>query len=270
MMTLKKKNSGFSLIEIFISLAIYGTVVSGVVSYLSTNKRVNRQVDIDATMEANLRIGMDRVVGSIRNAGYGIPDSGLDLWLPWIPPGFTNQAIVITDGNTASDPDIISVASCTSKPVMTLTTAASPGDTPLIVDDTSLVNTGEKLLISIDESEFAHIYNVNATTKTLLIDTDVTTHHTVSAEGVTKGYFVGAEICRVDVTTFDIDSNKLRRDKNHGAGPERLVDEIVDMQIETITPDLQYKVTLTARSDRKGSDGVFPSRSLTTFVTLKN
>lgn len=260
------KQYGLSLVEILITLVIVSLVLGGASGFFISNKRLILQENLSSDVEANLRLAKSRIADSLRAAGYGVPDANLASWTPWVT-GFSANPLV-TDG-TGTDPDTLSIANCSSQSVAVLTAAANASDTTLSVDDTSLLDTADRRLMLIDTSENAWVTNVTSSTS-IDIDTDPAT---VGNQGLANAYPIGTPICRVDVLTFDIDTsnNYLRLNKNDGSGAQPLVDRIVDLQVESLSAGVQYRITLTARSDNKDPEtNAFVTRGITSVVTLKN
>ena len=69
-MMMKRKQAGFNLVEILVSLAISGILIAGVIQLLQGNRRsdvINEQL---AVMQENARLAMSFLSGEVRRAGF--------------------------------------------------------------------------------------------------------------------------------------------------------------------------------------------------------
>src|SRR5215207_8553309 len=114
-----RKQMGFTLIELMVSLTVTAIVMTGVVTSFSSQNRASVQRDTYLEMEENLRMGMANVSSALRNSGYGVPTANLNFWITEMS-GFTNQPIFLANGGST-----INVATCTPSAVATLTNAAN-------------------------------------------------------------------------------------------------------------------------------------------------
>jgi type IV pilus assembly protein PilW len=69
----KKQQGGFTLIELMISLAIFGLLSLGAFSVLSSGQRTAVQNDQTVQVQQNVRLAMDLISRDLRMAGYGNP-----------------------------------------------------------------------------------------------------------------------------------------------------------------------------------------------------
>ena len=74
-----KRDNGFSLIELLVSLAILVIVVAAVTSALIQAQQVSDGVALQANMQENLRAGMHFLVRDLTQAGEGIPQAGINV-----------------------------------------------------------------------------------------------------------------------------------------------------------------------------------------------
>lgn len=250
------KVSGATIVELLVALVVVSLVMAGVLTFLMAHKGVMSHEELSADLDANLRIGMRRLSESLRSAGAGVPKAGLSTWVPWVS-GFTTNP-QITDGGTSAAPDTLRTASCKVQPVVTLTANAAIGAIVLTVDNNSGFNTTNRRLITIGSSQHAHVTNVGI--GTITIDTDPTVTGT---QGLTKAYYIGTPVCRVDVETYSVDTtaNRLLLDRHDGAGPQILLDGIANLKLSTITAN-ENEIILTARSQR-------PDPETNTFITRR-
>lgn len=275
--------SGFTLVELLISMVVMSIVMVGVANFFGAFKRATRQEEMTANVEANLRVAMEQLSYSLRNAGSGVPPvtgAALAAWIPWVT-SFTNR-LSVTQGS-GTNPDRISIAYCTPKPIATLSaailnTATSISLTSAVSGKTiaDLLNDDEKLLIRIGDSDFAHVTAdpPGGTTvdgvNTAAVAIDSAPTNTGDPANLTRGYTAGTPVYRVDVLTFDLDtsSRSFRINEHHGGGAQPSVDGITNLQIAV--NGVQYTITLTGQSDRKDPEtNAYFSRDLTSTITLR-
>jgi Tfp pilus assembly protein PilV len=277
--------AGLSLVEMMIAIVVLSLVSIGVIGYYQSLRRAATTQELSASVEDNLRLGLDILTSSLRGAKYGVPSSGLSTWTG--VTGFTANP-QFTDGGTGTPPlpDKLTVASCTSQPVARLSADANAGSTTLtLADDNAPINdlpnnisddfnVANRRLIYIGDNESARIMVVTGTAQ-ITIDTDLTT---VGNQGLTRNYKVGTPICRVDVVTYSVSipagqpTGRLIRNDNQGNAMP-VADNIIDLQITQVTGGIKpaYRITLTGRSSRKDpSTGSVVTRSLSTTGSPRN
>lgn len=255
---------GFTLTELMIALVITGTVLSSVIGFFTLQKRIAYQEELSATVDASLRVGLSRISDTLRNAGYGVPTASLVDWVPWVTGFDTNP--YVRDGASGT-PDALDIALCRTDSASTLKSKAAANSTKLVVSDPGNFDAGNRRLVFIGDRQAAHV--TSASSATLSIDTDPTI---AGAQGLARTYFGGTPLCRVDVVSFDVDpyARQLRMNAYDGNGPTSLVDDIIDLQIETLVPGREYRITLTAESGSPSPDTGAPiSRDASTKVTLR-
>ena len=74
-----KRDNGFSLIELLVSLVILVIVVAAVTSALIQAQQVSDGVALQANTQENLRAGMHFLVRDLTQAGEGIPQAGISV-----------------------------------------------------------------------------------------------------------------------------------------------------------------------------------------------
>src|SRR5207244_2212073 len=163
---MRRQSAGFSLMELLAAVLVLSVALAAVVVVFATHSRAYLRADTEATMEANLRLGMNMITEALRNGKYGAPTANLSSWITWVS-GFTSNPTITTNG---SNPAVISVASTTSKPVATLTAHVDAAATTLNVSSSSQLNASAQRLLLIGDSENAVVTGVNSTAIT--IDTD--------------------------------------------------------------------------------------------------
>ena len=276
------ESCGFTLIELLVSMIMVATMMAGAVRLYLVQSRTNTQQDQSVAMEENLRLASAMVSDALRNARYAAPGgSNPSSWITSVA-NFTSNPLV-TQGS-GSNPDSLSVAACFQEPVAELSDCVGMPGCPAAIGVTSvsvtprdpnanltdLLDTSDKGLIRVGETEFAFVTSVNSTS--IGVDTGTA----AGAQGIQKAHPAGAQICRVDVITFSIGNDpttglpRLLRDENQGGGAQPAAEGINDLQI-TLTPPKTYQVTLRGRSE--GNDpmiGAPLQRSLASTITLRN
>ncbi len=264
---------GFSLFELLVAMLVMSLVLLGAVGSFSSHNRTAVQQDLSVSTEENLRVGMDALMDSLRNGAYGVPTANLSSWIPWVT-GFSSNPQIST-----TSPATVSVAVCTSAPVVTLTGRQVAGTTALNVTSavaglqlSDLLDTSTKSLILINDSENALVTSVSS--GSIQIDED---QLTAGNQGTKRTYPQGTPICRVDVRTFTIQTDVstgmpwLGMDVNQGGGLQSVADGISNLAVTTVTAGKQYQLTLTARSESVDpTTGAYVTRSLSSNVTIKN
>ena len=208
---MRTRSAGYGLIELLAAVLVLSVAMAAVVVLFAIQSRAYIRADTQATMEANLRLGMNMVTETLRNGKYGVPAANLSSWITWVP-GFNSNPTITLNG---SNPAVISVASATSQTVATLTAHVDAAATTLFVNSSSQLNTSALRLLLIGDSENALVTAVNSTQIT--IDTNPLV---AGNQGLARAYPQGTPIYRVDVITFSVGSyaSQLLRNDNQGPG----------------------------------------------------
>ncbi len=265
------RQRGSALLSMLTALVLTSILMAGALKMLSTQTEAHTQQDLALAMEQNLRIALDQLGDAIRSAGSAAPAADLVLWVPWVP-GFDDNPHV------AGSPSSLSVARCTSLPVVVLDAPAAAGAVTLPVTSdvpgaalADLLDTGSRRLIAIDDVEHAHVEVVGSSS--IRIDTNPAL---AGDQGLSRGYPTGTPICRVDVTTYSILEDgsgipQLVRDANQGLGPEPFADSIAAMRITPIVAGERYEISITGRSERDDPMTAAPLvRTLHSTVVVRN
>ena len=235
---------GFSLTELMVALAVTGLAMVSVIGFHVGNKLRNASEDMNVEVQQNLRLGMDRIQSAVRNSNYGVPTTSLSNWFTWVS-GFTTNPVL-----TAGSPSSLTIAGCGLKPLTTLSANAAAGATTLQVADGSGFNATNRRVIYIDDMENARIQSVGG--NSLSIDTNPSL---AGVQGLKRAYPAGTPICRVDVTTFSIDTTNKRLlvNFNQGGNSVPLADGISDLAItlNSTGTDPLYAITMSGQSTRK-------------------
>ena len=254
-----KRNTGVTLLELLVAMSIVGFVMAGIIGTFVMQSRLYMSQGQMAEMEDNLRFGADFVADMLRTAGYGVPCDNMSLWISWVG-GFTENPDI-----AAGPPDAFSVASGFEDPVAELSLDANEGDTQISLDDTSALDTSSRRLILIGDTDNAHIVAVGAT---VTIDTDPTL---AGNQGLSRAYFAGTPVSRIDVRTVSVVGNVLGLNDNQGGGAQELASGISNLEVNPIAGD-QYELTLTGsvevRDAQAGESSIV--RSLIADISMRN
>jgi prepilin-type N-terminal cleavage/methylation domain-containing protein len=258
--SVQKKEKGFTLVELLVTLAITLVVVASLSgTFVFQRKTYDTQQQINEMVQ-NGRAAMDLMTSEIMMTGYGVTTEDLPTWLNWAGVTFGTDPVLIEDGTGALGSDIIHVAGCFDGTATFLDANASSGDTTIDVDDGSKFNTTTKSNICINGIERAVVTGVSG--DTLTIDTDP---GTTGNQGLSEDYDVSAttvDICVVKIISYSIvlDGGDyiLKRNENLGAGRQPLAENIIDMQITQVPSTgaiLGVEINpLTAQADKPDPD----------------
>jgi prepilin-type N-terminal cleavage/methylation domain-containing protein len=268
---------GFTLVELLVSMVVTLVVLGGVLTFFVNQQQVTREQQQVLDLQTNLRAASDRFTSHLRLVGYGVP---ADLtWIDWVS-GFTANPMVIP--GSGSSPDTIRIAACT-KPIATITsgTSLAKGAANNTVSLTSavagknvvdLLDTASRKLIrfgagSASATEgFAWVKGVSGAgaTATVTIDTN---RGTTGNQGFgARAYFAGTPVCRVDVTTYTVNTTTrtLMIDEHQGAGVQAAFDGITNLQIAGGGNIYDFTIQGTTES------APVITRNLTGTITVRN
>jgi len=262
-----KRNTGFTLVELLVSLTVFLLVMAGVSTFYVTQSQVRLSEQLGLTMDDNLRLAAETVTFTLRNTGYGAPTGNFASWIPWVA---ITANPMITAGADAATPDTVSIAACTSAPVARLSAGAAVNATSLTLDSAAGLNATNKRLIYINDNELALITSVSG--NTVNIDTNPTV---AGPQGVGRAYAISTPICRVDVITYSVDTTamKLMENDNQGAGAQAVMDGVINLKIVTDTTGThpKYQVTITAKTSQTDPmTAAFKTRSIRSTASTRN
>ena len=236
--------TGFSLTELLVALAVTSLAMVSVIGFHVGHKLRSASEDLNIEVQQNLRLAMEKVQSSLRNSNYGVPAANVSQWINWVG-GFSSNPVV-----TAGPPGSVSVASCGLQPLTTLASTATAGATMMTLTSAAGLDNSNRRLIYIDDAENAIVKSVSG--NTITVDTDPTSG---GNQGIAHTYPAGTPVCRVDVTTYSLNSTKktLQVDSNQGGTAQNLADGITAMSIVVDNAGAQpeYTITLTGQSSKK-------------------
>ncbi|MGE0823624.1 MAG: PilW family protein [Candidatus Binatia bacterium] len=258
---MKQRRAGFTIIELLVSILVTSIMMAAIVSAFAAQNRAFVQQDNIAEVEENLRTGMLLMSDALRSAGYGVPTANLSTWLQGYPGAWGSSLPVLF--TTPSAGKALSIVSCTSAPVATLTADAPVGATSLTVNSTSELATNRA--IWINRAEFLRVTGVSGSTIT------VDSNPLVSGnQGLSRVYYAGAPICRLDVTQFVLitATGEMWMYVN-GTSLGNIVEHLSDIQFTAETIGKRYRLDLTGKTTDIDT-GYSITRTLTSEVLLTN
>ena len=253
-----RKSVGFTVIELLVSITIVSLIMTAVVSSLAVHNKAAIQQDRLVSMEENLRAGMGMIAEALRNTGYGVPRTALNLWL-----GDSSFSAFPLNIATAQQ---LKLATCTSLATATLTVQSAANATTLTLNSVSgLSNTKS---IWIGRSEFAKITGISG--NTITIDTNMMT---AGNQGLFRVYPVSTPICRIDILTFTVNPSTkqltLLRNDVAGAQAQLVAEEISSLVITQVIQRRLYRVALTGQTKNIQTNADI-TRTLTSEIALVN
>jgi prepilin-type N-terminal cleavage/methylation domain-containing protein len=241
MLSVRKNEPGFTLIEIMIALAIAGILLVSIYNlYISQSRTYTVQEQV-SEMQQNARVAMNIISRDIRMAGFGQPS--------WTTingtSGITYKGINVTDGGTGN-PDTLTVVGCIDPPPGKLGSAAAVGSTTITLqssDEADKFNTTTKSDIFIGELENAKVTGVSGAV--LTIDTNPVQ---TGNQGTTNAFPVGTNVYLVKRVTYTIESTSLKRNENTGSGNDEIAVNVEDLQATYTKPVVNLSITARTRN----------------------
>lgn len=264
---------GFTLVELFIALALAGLLIASVFNVFISQQKVYSIQDQVLELDQNLRTGMDLLVREIKMAGFGQP-----AWNAINNDTGISYSIKVTDGG--SNPDTINIIGCFDEPKGALATAAAAGSTTITLQSSAQadsLNWSSKRDIFIGDLENAKIISISGVTLTIDTDPNVNGNQGLinSYPASTSNNPINVYLVRRITYTIDVSDKELARNENTGAGSQPVSSDIVDLQA-TLNGSL-VTVILTGRTSREDPAYTDPTfgdgyrrRSLTMSIRVRN
>ena len=250
----KRGSSGFTLIEILISLFILGIATTAIFATFSSQHKAYIVQNTVAEMQQNLRGGMQFLESEARNAGSGLPPSVV-LKLPSLLLGGGTISMVsglgISDGNATASDNLYIVS---LSPTQTHITDSMPSVSAEIklVDPTGFT-TG--MIAIIFDSTNADVFQVTEVQDSNHIQHNPTGMFGMENKDFSKAYGEGSTVALINYSGYFLDTTtdpvhpKLMRTV---PGDNVLIPEIVADDIE----DLQIRLVLANPTEERDGSGI--------------
>lgn len=271
-----KSNHGVTLIELLVALVISSALVAGLYRTFIGQQRTYTVQEQVIDMQQNARVGINRMMGEIRMAGFGNVSMVLPVTIN--SKTFNN---VLNPGSPAEK--ILTIISSNSGPA-NLTAAISVGQNQIVVSTLHdsqgnlLFDIGNRRYISVGGLESFVISSINAGTKTI----------TLSGTSTTYNYPIGTPVFGIRAMTYQITNvggkPTLMRDENTGSGSQIQADNIDQIQFgyfdangnqtAVLASIRMVRVSLIARTNLQdpqlqGGDG-YRRREIASNIHLRN
>ena len=222
---ISRKNSGFTLTELLVAMALSLTVLAGLYMFFVSHQRVYAiQAQLVETRQ-NLRIALEIIVEDIQGTGgTGIPPVA---------------AVTLTNSTTGSDslsllvPDS-SICPGVPQPVQ-INTYHSAGSHIFLADTCINMEGKTGLLVDATGLNYRNLKLTKIMTVNDKVEFESSPFPVVSASGLTTDYTGGTLVVLRQITyTVDLSSPSkpvLRRNLNNGAGAQPLANYIEDLQV---------------------------------------
>lgn len=195
---IRKSLWGFTLVEVLVASTLSILVIFGTVMLFITHIKDYRDQKLVREMQQNVRFAVDAVCRDLRMAGYGLNIRKLEMdnWLSW-EANFTENPL-IQDGAGTNGSDIISIAAAFDDDPAYTANAVSSGVTTITVNDGKgfKFEKDQHKLIFIGRLETARVISRAGDSLT------ISTHPTVSGEGLRYSYPADSPVERVDITEY--------------------------------------------------------------------
>lgn len=197
----RRRQSGFTLIELMVSLVMFSFAIAGVLGIavsLTVGYREQRQA-INA--ESAVRVPMDFMADALRQASPAVPNSAVSAMIDASGATCTDGAIHVTNSSTA--PDRLDVIYASGAIVTTTRTVVTGTDTGVTVTDASQLAENDYIVIS--DTGHGVLYKID-TVNTGTGEITFTTLCASPITGWTTDFPTGSIVVRAQHAEFYVDS----------------------------------------------------------------
>jgi prepilin-type N-terminal cleavage/methylation domain-containing protein len=239
---LKRRSRGFSLVELMISLVLFGLIASGALSLVMSGARTQAHSARVDVAQSGLRAGLDFITRDILSASAGAKSGTIVL----AASGANLLPVIVTDGGT-NNPDTLEIYSIDARYMGTVTgTSSGAGtvavgavDLSIALNDTNYPFAANDL-VQLSDLNFATLVQLSGATATLL--TGNVTNVPLPITGFTGTYnFPGTYVFKSRHVKYSIgnpyvsaatgNGSALMMDIFDGNGPQPLAEGVEDLQV---------------------------------------
>lgn len=297
-------NSGYTLIELVLSLVLSLMIISWIYAYCNSHYKSHKTQTLINEMNQNIRVSMNKIISEVRMAGYKTGSSASDImtntatWTAGLIPSVPytvnmNDNLVITDGGSTK-PDMTTFIYADNEPT-SLSQAAAQNNISITLSLSTggiaeKFSAGQIVYIGFGTTqgsslEYAKITSING--QTLWIDTDPNTP--AMQDGLKNSYRTGTEAGKMNVVTYTVfnkyndpsysnhkQGHPMLKRKCNTSGMIQLANNIESLQIIAIDNE-NLQITLRARTSKEDDDYLdtffgngYRRRTLTSLVQIRN
>ncbi|MEJ7601744.1 MAG: PilW family protein [Kofleriaceae bacterium] len=223
----RARERGFTLIELMISLVLFGLVVAGTFQLAITMAAGFREQQMTVAAEGSVRSAMEMMSEAMRGVSPGVPVGNIQH-----VNTCATGALSVT--NSATAPDQVTAVFASGSVVTSSRTAYEAGSLSLTVDNATQLAVGDTVLITnLDQGHLATITSVNAASGVL----GLAAQSCGSLALPVAGYGAGSLVLRATRATFSVgtvDSMPtlmLDPDAEGPAAAEPFAEGVEDLQI---------------------------------------
>jgi prepilin-type N-terminal cleavage/methylation domain-containing protein len=225
------KSRGFSLVELMISLALFGLIASGALSLVMSGARTQSHSARVDVAQSGLRAGLDFITRDLLSAGGGAKSGTIVMG----DTGANILPIIVTDGGTTA-PDTLEIYSIDASYMGTVTGPVVAGATTVgIVLNNINYAFAPNDWVQLSNLNAATLFQLSAATSTLLTG-NITNLPPLAVFGFPGSYIfktrhVKYSIGNPYVSAATGNGSALMMDIFDGNGPQPLAEGVEDLQV---------------------------------------
>lgn len=239
-------NRGFTLIETMAAVVIFSIAIAAALSTFEFQQKSYTTQSRVSETQKNVREAMELLARDIRLAGYGIPGSPFTVTVPsgTLPFGLTQIRTVVSDDSTTSSDNItlIYLYDMDGNQPSTYLSSAFTASSSAGVSVNATTGFVEGDLFMVASDQFADIYKLSAPTANPIPNGATTPLFNTGHSGRSYPAGTGSVVAKARFVKYYIDRSDpahpaLMLDKLNGQPPQRVADDIEDMQFEYTLAD---------------------------------